>query len=201
MARDPQPQHVTISNVAFRYSNYDTPFWAGPNTDPGRWHTAGSVATQYLSLTPDGAWAELIRHEDLKTEAAVAEVRTQIWVVRINQARIADYSTFTKAEQAGFPPDALVSDDYTVCQAEGARLRAAGYAGVIAPSASLTSAVNVTIFGARLRASFATVPKLARSVPAAVVAVGAPRRGLVSKARHFGAVHPGLAAHQQTRKR
>jgi RES domain len=201
MARDPRPRHVTFANVAFRYSNYDTPFWAGPNTDAGRWHTAGSVATQYLSVTPDGAWAELIRHEGLTTEGSVAEVRMQIWVVRINQARIADYSTFTKAEEAGFAAGALVSDDYTACQTEGARLRAEGYSGVLAPSASLPNTVNLTLFGARLRASFASVPRLARSVPATVVAVGAPRRGLVAEARHFGATHPGLAAHQRARRR
>ena len=53
-------------SLRWRYSNYDTPFWARNNTRDGRWNTAGEAAVQYLAMEPNGAWAELIRAEALR---------------------------------------------------------------------------------------------------------------------------------------
>jgi hypothetical protein len=66
--------------IGFRYSNYDTPFWVRPNTGPGRWAVPEDGPTQYLSLHPDGAWADLARRENLRTESELATVRTKIWI-------------------------------------------------------------------------------------------------------------------------
>jgi len=192
MAPKPKPQVTQFEDVAFRYSNYDTPFWVRPNTDPGRWHRAGDGPTQYLSTTVAGAWAELIRAEGLRAESEVALVRMPMWVAEIHVQRIADYGTFERSEEAGFPPDALVDDEYGRCQDEGLRLRQAGYQGVLAPSAALPGKQNLTIFGPRVASTWQVRPLLASSIPATKIAVGSPPEGIVEHVRHTGEVHPIL---------
>ena len=131
---DDLPTEDLNDAIAWRYANYDTPFWARSNTQDGRWNTAGEASVQYLAMEPNGAWAELIRSEELRSEEEVATVRIPIWVAAVNEV-VVDYSTFEKAEAAGFDPGALVDDDWRRCQDEGRRLRDLGYTEVIAPSA------------------------------------------------------------------
>ena len=70
-------------------------------------------------------------------EAEAALIRMPLWVLKIDEERIADYRTFEQAQDAGFPPDALVDEDWGRCQAEATRLQALGFRGVLAPSAAL----------------------------------------------------------------
>ena len=204
MARRGSPATTTFEGVAFRYSNYDTPFWVRPNTQPGRWHFAGDGPTQYLSATADGAWAELIRREDLRSERDAAMVRMPLWQARVDHSYVVDYSTFDRAEQSGFAAEALIDDDQERCRAEGKRLRDLGYAGVLAPSAALPGATNLTLFGPRVSISWESAPALASAIPAAVVTRGAPPPGLVGSVRLRGQLHPGFrefAAQRQKRRR
>jgi RES domain-containing protein len=200
MAREKPPPVVDVNTIAHRYSSYDTPFWARENTQLGRWHGRGDGATQYLSLSTDGAWAELIRNEELTTEDEVAMVSVQMWVVAVNLAMIVDYSTFEQAEAAGFDPEALVDDAHARCQHEGARLRQLGYNGVLAPSAALPGAINLTLFGARMASTWNRPPLLASSLPASVITKGAPPPGLLAQVRKIGATHRGLVAYSSTRR-
>jgi RES domain-containing protein len=110
---------------------------ARANSQPGRWHSAGDGPTQYLAMSTNAAWAELIRNEELTTEEEVALVGIKMWAVQIERALVGDYSTLEKADAAGFDPEALIDDDHSRAQVEGTRLRAAGYHGVLAPSAAL----------------------------------------------------------------
>jgi RES domain len=190
MAREPDAQQTKFVDAAFRYSNYDTPFWVRPNSDEGRWHRIGDGPTQYLSATVEGAWAELIRAEGLRSEAEVALLRMPMWAADLDVHRIADYETFEKAGEAGFAPDALIDEDYNRCQKEGARLREAGYLGVLAPSAALPGAVNLTLFGPRIASRRGTPSALASSIPATPIAVGAPPGEIVSRVRHRGEPDP-----------
>jgi hypothetical protein len=114
-----------------------------------------------------------------------------IWALTVQQSGLADYSSFEKAEQAGFSPDSLVDDDYKRCQAEGKRLREAGFAGVVAPSAALTGVVNVTLFGRRILSAWGVQTRLASSIPGCVVAVGSPFPGLAARVRYRGEAHSG----------
>lgn len=189
MAREPAPGSTQFDEVAFRYSNYDTPFWVRPNSEPGRWHRIGDGATQYLSTTVDGAWAELIRAEELRTEQETALVRMPMWVAEVHVQRIADYGTFERAEAAGFPAGALIDDDYSRCQEEGKRLREAGFQGVVAPSAALPNSLNLTLFGPRIASTWQSRPLLASSIPAMKIAVGSPPEGVVERVRHRGERH------------
>ncbi len=188
-------QTATVDDVAFRYSNYDTPFWVRPNTMPGRWHNAGDGPTQYLSMSTDGAWAELIRNENLRSEEDASLVHMTMWQARIDQSYVVDYSTFELADAAGFPVEALVDDDQTRCRAEGIRLRQLGYNGVLAPSAALPGAVTLTLFGARVSTSWDHRPQLASAIPAAMLTRGAPPGELVKRVRFRGQSHSGLAAY------
>jgi hypothetical protein len=196
---DPEPKIVSINTIAHRYSSYDTPFWVRENSQMGRWHVSGDGATQYLSLSTDGAWAELIRNEELRTEDEVAMVSVSMWAVAIDQEMIVDYSSFELAEQAGFDPLALVDENYELCQREGARLRALNYAGVLAPSAALPGATNLTLFGPRMASTWDRPPLLASSIPATIIAKGGPPPGLLASVRRIGTAHRDLVAHTAPR--
>jgi RES domain-containing protein len=187
---------VDIKDVALRYSSYDTPFWARENSQVGRWHARGDGATQYLSMSTDGAWAELIRNEELRSEDEVAMVSVSMWAARIDQAMVVDYSTFERAEEAGFDAAALVDEDYGRCQEEGARLRELNYAGVISPSAALPGSTNLTLFGPRMASTWGRTTLLVSSIPATIIAKGAPPPGLLSRVRPIGTTHAGLVAHK-----
>lgn len=200
MAASARPKPVHLNVTACRYSNYDTPFWARENTLAGRWHVPGDGPTQYLSLSVEGAWAELIRAEDLRSEEQVSQVRMSIWQVAVDQQLVVDYSDFAKAEQAGFKPEHLVSEDYRACQREGKRLRQLGHQGVLAPSAALVEATNLTLFGPRIAVAWDTEPYLAAMVPAAVLVRGAPPQGLVGRVRHFGKPHAGIRRYRMSRR-
>lgn len=189
MAPDPKPELAHFEDVAFRYSNYDTPFRVRPNSEVGRWHEIGDGPTQYLSTTVEGAWAELIRAEGLRSEAEVSLIRMPMWVAEVHVQRIADYGTFEKAARAGFSPEALIDEDYSRCQKEGERLRLAGYQGVLAPSAALPGAANLTLFGPRVASTWGVRPLLASSIPATEIAVGSPPEGIVERVRHPGEKH------------
>jgi hypothetical protein len=192
MALDPEPSQRHFGSVAFRYSNYDTPFWVRPNTEPGRWHRVGDQPTQYLSMSVEGSWAELIRAEGLRSEAEVALLRMPMWVAEVDVKRIADYETFEKASEAGFSPDALIDENFDRCQVEGLRLREAGFDGVLAPSAALPGASNLTLFGARIASRWGKPPMLASSIPATQIAVGSPPSEIVASVRQRGSVHAGF---------
>jgi hypothetical protein len=189
----PEPETIAIEQqIAHRYSSYDTPFWVRENTRAGRWHRSGDGPTQYLSMSTDGAWAELIRNEELRAEDEVAMVSVSMWAVLVEEGRIANYSTFEHAERAGVDPASLVSEDYEACQIEGARLRSEGYSGVIAPSAGLPGACNLTLFGPRMMSTWGRPPLLASSIPATIITKGAPPPGLLPRVRHFGVEHASL---------
>jgi hypothetical protein len=192
----PDAPVARINRGGFRYANYDTPFWSRPNTLPGRWHLPGEGPTQYLSLSPAGAWAELIRHEELHTEDEVAQVRTKLWVAELNAGNLADYSDFERARAAGFDPEALVDGDHSRCQREGTRLRSLEYRGVVTPSAALPGAINVTLFGARYAIRWMVQPLTASAIPAAIAAIGAPPPGIGGRVRHYGERHEGLHHYQ-----
>lgn len=195
------PQEVPFSDVAFRYADYDTPLWSRPNTRDGRWHVARTEPTQYFSLSPDGSWADRIRHESLRTETEVAFIRMPLWVARINEQKIADYRNFEKAEAAGFPPDALIDDDWERCQVEAERLRDLGFRGVLSPAAALPGETALTLFGGRYAVDWDEEPGLVSAIPAKVVTVGAPPAGLIEHVRYFGEEHNEYVAYAVARAR
>jgi RES domain-containing protein len=186
--------------VAYRVNSYDVPLWVHPNRRSGRWNLAGVDATQYFALEPAAPFAEMLRHEDLRTEDAAATFSTSLWQARIDESSVVDYGSFEKAEDAGFPADALVDDDHERCQAEAVWLKAHGATGLLSPSAALPGAVNVTVFGARVAIPWTAPRRLASQMPVQKLSTGAPPVGLVARTRFFNTEHAGLAAYQASRR-
>lgn len=145
-----RPKFVEFDGTAYRWTDYDTPTRVRPSTGDGRWHTAGGEVVLYTSVSLAAAWSERVRSEELQSRREDAlEERVDIWELAVRRGRIADYSTFEKANAAGFDPNQLVSDDWTDCQAEANRLIDLGALGVLAPSAALDldGELNLTLFG------------------------------------------------------
>jgi RES domain-containing protein len=197
MAREPRPESTEIAGTFFRYSSYDVPLWVRANTTDERWNNAGDGATQYLSTTADGAWAELIRNENLRSESDLRLVSMPLWQVDIEQTGIADYRDFETAAKAGFPPEALIDDDQAACRAEGLRLRAAGFTGILYPSAALPGETNLVLFGPKILLPWGAPRVLASGVPGMRLTVGAPPRDVLPRVRHVGARHTGLSKYQR----
>jgi hypothetical protein len=199
-AGDPSEQDGTLpfarldAAVGFRISDYDTPLWSLLNSRAGRWNNAGEAPTQYFALDAWAAWAEIVRFNELHSDAAAASLRTIIWVCRLTSYRLVKYETFADAAARGFPADALVDDDHARCRAQAQLLRAQGVDGIIAPSAALPGSRCVTLFGARVATGWNSDPRLAASIPTISAARGAPPVGLVERVRHYDDSHSGLDA-------
>jgi RES domain len=123
-----------MTEIWFRNADARYPcFQHDPGQAPGRWHTQGSGPAQYLADTPDGAWAEFLRHEEIVDAADLAGVARDLWAIEFAAA----------AETVAQPTeleDATVRGDestYEACQAEAARHRALGATALVAPTAGL----------------------------------------------------------------
>jgi hypothetical protein len=117
--------------IAFRQVDARHPFlWEVASQPPGRWHGEGEGPAHCFADTPDGAWAEFLRYEEISDPADLPTIRRQMWAVEIgNQS----------AEQIDLPPDILTGgpDTYTRCQQEARTLRARGVGRFAASSAAL----------------------------------------------------------------
>jgi len=85
---------------------------------------------QYFADTPSGAWAELLRHEEITDPADLAGISTRLWAIRIGEFEV---------HEPKLPLAALTSapDEYEVCRAEARRLRTAGAVRLVTVSAAL----------------------------------------------------------------
>jgi len=193
-----RPVFVSWSAIAYRATSYDVPLWVNPNRRAGRWNRAGQGCTQYLSLDALTPLAEILRHENLRTDEDASHYRTTLWQLRVEEGCVADYSTFEQAHAAGFPPEALVEDDHERCQAEAQWLIEHGARGVLSPSAAFPRGVNLTLFGPRVAVPWSSGVVLASTVAAQPLTTGAPPRGLAAQARFFGEQHSGLAAYRRS---
>lgn len=197
------PPHISLEARVFRATSYDVPLRVAANRRSGRWNISQSGTTQYLCLDAEAPFAEKLRHEDLRTEEEAATYNVTLWQLEVNEGIVVDYGTFEKAEDAGFPPDALVDDDYERCQREAQRLISLGARGVLSPSAALSGSTNLTLFGQRVEVRWGAKPGVASAVPAQRLVTGRPPAGLVNRARFFGENHVALEEHlkQQAARR
>ena len=117
--------------IAFRQVDARYPFlWEDRSQPAGRWHGEGEGPAHYFADTPDGAWAEFLRHEEITDPEDLATIRRQMWAVEIGDAPAARV-TLTERVLTGGP------DSYARCQAEARRLRERGARRLLAPSAAL----------------------------------------------------------------
>ncbi len=70
--------------IWFRHCDTRWPFlWQSANQPPGRWHGDGEGPVQHLSDTPDGAWAEFLRHEEISEAADLAGIERDLWAIDV----------------------------------------------------------------------------------------------------------------------
>ncbi|MBI2403203.1 MAG: RES domain-containing protein, partial [Gemmatimonadetes bacterium] len=106
--------------IAYRHADRRYAFlWEGPGQPPARWHQAGDPPTHYLSNTPDGAWAEFLRHEEITDPDDLATVRRALWAVEVTDAPL-PASRLPLTTLRGGP------SSYAACRAAARRLRNRG---------------------------------------------------------------------------
>ncbi len=170
------------SFTAFRYCSYDVPFWPSPNTRDGRWNLAGDPPTQYWSLTPEAAWAELIRAEDLQSEEELDQVRMPFWICRVPVMGVIDLREEAQQDHYDLHRSAQMAEDWTACQQAAAAVRRDGV-GVITFSAALERHWNLSLFGPKRMIDWRTTPALASTIPAVLASLGRPPTGLLELVR------------------
>jgi len=117
--------------ICYRHADPRLPFLVESAAQPpARWHDTGEGPVQYLSDTPNGAWAEFLRHEEIAEAEDVATVRRAVWAVDVPDH---DYS------EPSLPLETVTGgpDSYAACREEARRIRATGAAGIVAQSAAL----------------------------------------------------------------
>jgi hypothetical protein len=173
--------------ILFRHADPSFPFlWEDAGQPPGRWHGAGEGPVQYLADTPDGAWAELLRHEEIKDPADLATIRRAIWAVEVPDEPSHEPTLPASTLQGGL-------DTYGACQAEARRLRALGAKRLSAPSAALLpgGAAGHRVDGGLRRGAerdgrvIALLGRRSDLTGWAATADGRPREDLLPRVRHF----------------
>lgn len=117
--------------IVYRHADPRFPFlWESAEQPPARWHGTGEGPVQYFSSTPDAAWAEFLRHEEITDPADVATVSRSLWAIELPDEPLATPSLQAATLVGG-------TATYPACRDEAARLRASGARGLVAPSAAL----------------------------------------------------------------
>lgn len=118
--------------IVYRHSDPRFPFlWESANQPPARWHGPSEGPVQYFADTPDGAWAEFLRHEGITDESELANVRRALWAVEVPDDLPAEAPRLSQSILSGN------LSTYEACQKEARRLRENGVVAVRAPSAAL----------------------------------------------------------------
>jgi hypothetical protein len=124
--------HFAGHMIVYRHADPRFPFlWESADQPPGRWHARDEGPVQYLADTPDGAWAEFLRHEGITEESELANVRRALWAVEVPDDLPADAPRLAQPVLTG----GLAT--YEECQNEARRLRSKGTKALRAPSAAL----------------------------------------------------------------
>jgi hypothetical protein len=119
--------------ICFRTCDSRWPFfWDGSGQPAGRWHAAGEGPVQYLADTPDGAWAEFLRHEEITDPTDLDGIDRGLWAVDcdVGVERVRRPALDAATLRGG-------RESYPACQAEARRLRARGASALDAPCAAL----------------------------------------------------------------
>lgn len=118
--------------IVYRHADPRFPFlWENANQPPARWHDSGEGPVQYFADTPDGAWAEFLRHEGISSHSELVNVRRALWAIELPETLVTEEPRLSFAVLTG----GLGS--YGQCQREARRLRQAGAIALRAPSAAL----------------------------------------------------------------
>jgi len=115
--------------IAYRHADPRFPFLREDSSrSAGRWNAPGEL-THYFCDTPDGAWAEFLRHEEIRDPQDLSTVRRALWAVDIGAV---------PSHRPDMPRKTLTGgpDTWPACQQAARRLREHAD-GVATPSAAL----------------------------------------------------------------
>src|SRR5579863_10267132 len=118
--------------IVYRHADARFPFlWESTSQPSARWHGPDEGPVQYFADTPDGAWAEFLRHEGITKGSELVNVRRALWTIEVPDELPADAPRL--------PPAVLTGGTATFeeCRKEARRLRARGTKALRAPSAAL----------------------------------------------------------------
>jgi len=119
--------------IAFRQVDARYPFlWEDARQPAGRWHAPGDGPAHYFADTPDGAWAEFLRHEEITDVGDLPTIRRRMWAVEIGDA---------PAVRVKLPDETLTGgpETYAACQVVADDLRRGGATRLVARSAALVA--------------------------------------------------------------
>lgn len=117
--------------MAFRHADPRFPFlWEQSDQPAARWNGAGEGPVQYFADTPDGAWAEFLRHEEITSPEDLETVTRVLWVVELPEGGYAEPRLARATLRGGL-------ETYEECRAEARRLMAVGARRLRAPTAAL----------------------------------------------------------------
>lgn len=175
--------------IGYRQADPRYPFlWSDASQPAARWHGDGEGPAHYFADTPDGAWAELLRHEEIHDPADVATFRRALWAVELDDNEPVQPVTLKPAVATGN------RDSYWACQEHARKLRGRGATRLVAPSAALVPG------GAAGREVVDALERPARPRDGRVLVIfgdptglvgwktvehGAPPAGLLARVRHF----------------
>jgi hypothetical protein len=118
--------------IVYRHADPRFPFlWESLDQPPARWNGPGEGPVQYFADTPDGAWAEFLRHEGISQAGELVGIRRSMWAIEMPD----DPAPATPALRQ--PVLSGGTGTYRECQKEARRLRAQGARSLRAPSAAL----------------------------------------------------------------
>lgn len=117
--------------ILYRHNDNRYPFlWEDVSQPPARWHGSGDGPVQYLADTPDGAWAEFLRHEEITDPLDLEGVERAMWAVDVGEPDTVTPELPETVTRGGH-------GSYPACQAEAARRRAAGATALETKAAAL----------------------------------------------------------------
>ena len=113
--------------MLFRHTDRRFGFtWDSADQPAGRWHGVGEGPVQYLADSPDTAWAEFLRSEEITDPDELDGIERRIWVVEVPDAELSAVAHLS-----------AVSPSHDECQTLARSLRTDGSPGLVAPSAAL----------------------------------------------------------------
>lgn len=120
--------------IVFRNADSRFPFLHQTADQPAaRWHGPGEGPAHYVADTPDGAWAEFLRHEEITDPTDLDGVARSMWAIEVDDAELAAAACIDVPEMLGG------LESYEPCQELARRQRSAGAQAIAAPSAALRS--------------------------------------------------------------
>jgi hypothetical protein len=118
--------------ILYRHADPRFPFlWESAGQSAARWHGRDEGPVQYFADTPDGAWAEFLRHEGITKDAELVNVRRALWAIEVPDDLAPATPNLSRRTLTGG------LDTYIACQKEARRLRAQGATALKATSAAL----------------------------------------------------------------